>query len=146
MKIPLTKISTNLLPIDAPYSGKYRDEDGAVKHGVYLRTYRNTTDKLFINNGHLMRLYKYPNIDYKFFSPKINDYNLHLCGGWSFIGIYTKEAITRVINGLKPVGFFITTEIKKWENVCKKANLSYTITPNFPKPWLNKWLFFIYNY
>lgn len=131
MKISLIKISKDKdLPIKTPYAGKYRNSDGTVKHGVYLRKYKNTTDKLFINNGHLMRVYKYPNIDCKFSSPKINDYNLHLCGGWAFRGVNEKEVIERVIKGLKPMGIFVTTEVQKWESVCKKSGLPYLIAPN----------------
>lgn len=118
MKTPLTKISKDL------------SVDPLLRHGVYIRQYKNTTNKLFINDGHLMRLYKYPNIKRKFFSPKINDYNLHLCGGWAFRGINGEEAIIRVITNLKPMGFFITTAVKKWEAICKKSELPYIITPN----------------
>lgn len=127
----LIKISKDKdLPAKTPYAGKYRNLDSTIKHGIYIRKYKHTTDKLFINNGHLMRVYKYPNIDCKFSSPKINDYNLHLCGGWSFKKTNEKETIERVIKSLKPMGFFVTTEVKKWESVCKKSKLSYSIVPN----------------
>jgi len=129
MKSPLIKISKNKA-VKNPYSGRYKNFDGTTKHGIYIRKYKNTTDKLFINNGNLMRLYKYPNINRRFSSPKINDYNLHLCGGWTFTNIKEEEVITRVIDGFKPMGFFITDKIKKWKNICEKSGLSYLIEPN----------------
>ena len=129
MKIPLIKISDDA-PIEAPYRGKYRNLDGTTKHGVYIRKYRNTIDKLFINNGHSMRIYKYPIIKQKFSSPRINDYNLHLCGGWAFRRVKSEEALTRVISNLKPMGFLVTKDVEKWEDVCKKSGLLYSIVPN----------------
>lgn len=129
MKTPLIKIDEDI-PIEKSYVGRYKNPDGTAMHGIYLRKYKHNTEKLFINNGYLMRLYKYPNIEPLFYSPMVNDYNLHLCGGWSFRGVHRKEAITRVINGAKPMGFLVTTEVEEWEQVCIGSGLSYQIVPN----------------
>lgn len=126
MKTQLIKISEDKI-IEAPYPGKYRGSNGTIMHGIYIRKYKNTMDKLFINNGHIVRKYKYPNIDQKFFSSKINDYNLHLCGGWVFKYVNKEEAIGRVIKGLKPMGFLVTTEIDQCVHFCKKSGLPYNI-------------------
>lgn len=131
MKTSLKKISNDEdLPVKILYSGKYRNSNGSIKHGVYLRKYKNTINKLFINDGHLMSLYRYPNINCKFSSSKINDYNLHLCGGWSFKDVNREEAIIRVINDLKPMGFLVTTEVEKWKDICEKSKLDFIIKPN----------------
>jgi hypothetical protein len=98
-------------------------------HGVYLREYKKSFHKLFINNGHLMNLYRYPKIDAMFHSPMVNDHNLHLCGGWFFPGVKDSECITRVVQGLKPMGFFITFEKKvyeHWLEICNESGLPYT--------------------
>ena len=65
-------------------------------------------DKLYIQNGNLMRKYKYPRIEQVFTSPLVNDYNLHLCGGWSWSGVSNDECITRVLEYAKPMGYLHT--------------------------------------
>ena len=110
MKNPLTKISNDLLEQERPYPGHYRDQNGIPLHGIYVRQYQKTEDKLIISNGNLMRKYKYPRINQTFHSPMLNDYNLHLCGGWRWWGVNDIECITRVFNGKKPMGFWGTDD------------------------------------
>jgi hypothetical protein len=110
MKNPLTKISNDLLEQERPYPGHYRDQNGIPLHGIYVRQYQKTEDKLIISNGNLMRKYKYPHINQTFHSPMLNDYNLHLCGGWRWWGVNDIECITRVFNGKKPMRFWGTDD------------------------------------
>lgn len=129
----LTKISNDNPPSNRPYKGRYREENGDVMHGVYIREHKKTIDKLFINNGNLMRKYKYPRIEERHFSsPLLNDYNLHLCGGWSFNGIEDNQTIQRVINGKKPMGFYDTFSSEKfeyWKEYVKDTGLPYILSP-----------------
>lgn len=96
---------------DWPHKGPYRDNDEQIMHGVYeVKQQGMMKKKYFINNGHKMSVYEYPDIERSFSSPMVNDYNLHLCGGWAWKDIdLTQEIIDRVITGLKPVGFTYTT-------------------------------------
>jgi hypothetical protein len=124
----LNKISHDSPPPYRPHQGKYRESDGTIMHGVYLREYKNTFHKLFINNGNCMNKYIYPKIESKFHSPMVNDYNLHLCGGWFFNGIKEFECISRVIEGLKPMGFIVTPDKAihdYWLDICRKSDLPY---------------------
>lgn len=112
----IKKISDDTPPINKHFRGRHRDASGEVMHGVYLREYKNTLHKLFINNGHIMNTYRYPKIDTMFHSLMLNAYNLHLCGGWHFPGVEQTECLTRVIAGLKPMGFWGTSDEQQYEH------------------------------
>ncbi len=75
-------------------------------HGVYIQKVGNLQEKLFINKGYLMRCYKYPLIERLFKSKLINDYNLHFCGGWFWHNVNIMDGVFRVMNCVKPIGFF----------------------------------------
>ncbi len=77
-----------------------------MKHGIYHEQYKKTVHKKVYIDDQLMRRYIYPRIETHFQSPMVNDYNLHLVGGWSFPGVKTEECLTRVLEGKKPAGFF----------------------------------------
>lgn len=104
MKSELIKVS-NDVACPVSHSPRYKDANEVVLHGVYIRRYKKTEHKLFINNGHLMARYKYPIIERTFISPMLNDFNLHHCGGWFWPGVKEEGIATRVANKEKPMGF-----------------------------------------
>ena len=55
-------------------------------------------------NGYVLMTYKNIPKSIKFKHPAVNDYNQHLCGGWSLYDYSEFEEIDRVEQGLKPVG------------------------------------------
>lgn len=127
--------------VDLSDKGKYKDDNGHVLHGVHLRESKKIINKFFINNGHLLAEYKYPKIEQKFSSSFVNDYNLHLCGGWSFPGVKQTECLTRVIEGKKLMGFYRVDEKNKeekcfWLEYCENSGLPYIAKPITP-PWGN---------
>ncbi len=117
MKKQLIKISSDEQPLIIDCPGPYKDDNGNRLHGIYLRKNKLTIDKLFISNGNLIRKYKYPRIEEQFSSPMISDYNLHLCGGWSWQGVKYQESITRVVEGKKPMGFFSSRSSSEIDNL-----------------------------
>ena len=65
----------------------------------------NNRNKLILNeDGYLLMLYSRIPDKIKFKHPAVNDYNQHLCGGWTVYPHREFEEIDRVVNGLKPVG------------------------------------------
>lgn len=124
----LIKVSNDNPPSPKiPYQGRYK-ENGDVMHGIYIREYKKTIDKLFINNGNLMRKYKYPRIERHFSSPMLNDYNLHLCGGWAHHGVEMSESLQRVIDGKKPMGDYSTfslSELEYWKGIVQNTGLPH---------------------
>lgn len=123
------KISGGVAQFEKQWSTqKYIENNGMVMHGIYSIEYKKTIHKYYINNGYLMRRYIYPIIRQKFNSLMVNDYNQHLCGGWHFLGIERTECLTRVTQGLKPIGHFVTNnynEYNYWLKYCAKYNLKY---------------------
>ena len=89
------------------------------KHGIYIKENKHTLEKSIILNGHLMHKYKYPKIYIRFNSPLVNDYNLHLVGGWTWPDIEQEECVYRVLDGQKPMGFYITPEKSKIDELVK---------------------------
>lgn len=129
----LMKISDDV-GIDLPHKGSYRHTNKTVLHGIYIRNHSNTQDKLYINNGHLMRKYTYPIIQRKFHSPMVNDYNLHLCGGWAWPSVERIETIHRVISKLKPMGSYtIWDKDEDIKNQTMKIVLDSGLPHNFKK-------------
>jgi hypothetical protein len=128
---PLLKIS-NDLDIISKRKSKYNSDPGFVKHGIYIRENRNTFEKLFILRGNLMRKYKYSKIVTKFKSPLVNDYNLHLVGGWAWPEVIGQECIYRVLEGNKPMGFYCSFNKKERDKLVElirnDGNWSYTIS------------------
>lgn len=106
MKKPLVKVSDDVLQGNPARKGKYFDENNVPLHGIYIRKHKNIEERLFINTGILVRIYKYPIIDRTFQSPLVNDHNLNLGGGWGWPGKKESECLTRVMSGKKPIGFY----------------------------------------
>lgn len=84
-------------------------------------------------NGYVLMTYKNIPQSLKFKHNAVNDYNQHLCGGWSVIKHTDFEEIDRVEQGLKPVGISHTCNIQammlKMLNLVNKGFL-VTFTPN----------------
>jgi len=66
------------------------------------------------------------NINFKHIA--VNDYNQHLCGGWSVYRHNEFEALDRVMLGLKPLGIEITNDLniatQKAKEIADKGFLS----------------------
>jgi hypothetical protein len=80
-----------------------------MKHGIIIKKDKFNQTKSIYNNGFLLKKYSNQPLLLKFRNDMVNDYNQHLCVGWSFpdidntnIGLYN-----RVLNGLKPLGVII---------------------------------------
>lgn len=96
-------------------NNKYIDGHGNPITGIVIKDWfsdKRVYTKIIVNNGHVMRDYTYPHINRTFFSPMVNDDNLHLCGGWQF-HLNWSECLSRVVDGLKPMGFHIVDVDKK---------------------------------
>jgi len=75
------------------------------KHGIFIKFHKDWHTKTIWNKGHVMRCYRRCPNNLKFKSIMVNDFNQHLCGGWSFDGISRDEAIlSQLINRKKPLG------------------------------------------
>lgn len=74
------------------------------KHGVHIREHKKWNTKTVYNDGHVMRIYRRQPKVIRFQSPMINDFNQHLCGGWSMTDKKDeKEAtIQQLLLGKKP--------------------------------------------
>lgn len=115
------------------YYGRYCDDSGNTLNGLYRRDYKENSVMLAINNGNLVRRYKYPKIEIPFKSKMVRWENLHFCGG---LGIpkpdgtnagANDELLQAVIDGLKPVGFIITDKPEIYINKAMKSQCKYTI-------------------
>ena len=73
-------------------------------HGVLIREHKNWNTKTVYNNGHVMRIYRRQPKVIRFQSPMVNDFNQHLCGGWSMtdIGDEKEATIQQLLVGKKP--------------------------------------------
>jgi len=101
-----------------------------ISDGIYTRENDEIINKLFVINGYVMKKYEYPKIKTRFSSPLLNDYNLHLCGGWFFPGVKSIESLQRVIDGMKTMGFYDTFDDKKfecWKKIVKDSGLPYMV-------------------
>ena len=129
MEEGLIKVSDDPI-IDLPNKGPYRDEDNNALHGIYIRNQDDTQEKLFINNGDLVRKYKYPNIRTEFKSEMVNDFNLHFCGEWTWPDVdYEYGLIDRVRRKKKPMGLYICDtrgELNKLKHTIRYLNLNIT--------------------
>ena len=76
----------------------------SVKHGVHIREHKHWNTKTVYNNGHVMRIYRRQPKVIRFSSPMVNDFNQHLCGGWSLSGIGDEREATvnQLIQRRKP--------------------------------------------
>src|SRR5437667_4033895 len=88
-------------------------------------------------NGYILKTYKKIPMDIKFRHNTINNYNQHLCGGWSIHCHIDFEEVDRVCQGLKPVGISHTWNLEEAKNkskeILKKGFLStydYGFIPN----------------
>lgn len=75
-----------------------------VKHGVVVREHKHWNTKTVYNNGHVMRIYRFQPKVIRFQSPMVNDFNQHLCGGWSLSDIKDENDATvhQLLTGKKP--------------------------------------------
>ncbi len=75
-----------------------------MKHGIVIREHKRWNTKTIYNNGHVMRIYRRQPKTIRFQSPMVNDFNQHLCGGWSMADIKDdKEAtVQQLIARRKP--------------------------------------------
>jgi hypothetical protein len=81
------------------------------KHGIHIREHKNWNTKTVYNNGHVMRIYRRQPKAVRFQSPMVNDFNQHLCEGWTMTDIAdTDEAtIEQLLLGKKPfacIGYY----------------------------------------
>lgn len=115
------------------YYGRYCDDNGNSLNGLYRRDYKKNSVMLAINNGNVVRRYKYPKIQIPFKSEMVRWENLHFCGG---LGIPKADGTNAgaddklfqaVIHGLKPVGFIITDKPEIYINEAMKSQCKYTI-------------------
>jgi hypothetical protein len=74
------------------------------RHGVLIRQHKNWNTKTVYNNGHVMRIYRRQPKVLRFQSPMVNDFNQHLCGGWSMtdIGDEKEATVRQLLMGKKP--------------------------------------------
>ena len=89
-----------------------------LKHGVHVREHKQWNTKTIYNNGHVMRIYRHQPKSIRFRSPMVNDFNQHLCGGWSFADIPDGRDATmqQLMNGRKPFAC-----ITYWQDQAAKA-------------------------
>lgn len=75
------------------------------RHGVHVREHKNWNTKTVYNNGHVVRIYRRQPKVIRFQSPMVNDFNQHLCGGWSMtdIGDEKEATIRQLLAGKKPL-------------------------------------------
>lgn len=75
-----------------------------MKHGVHIREHKHLNTKTIYNNGHVMRVYRHQPKTIRFRSPMVNDFNQHLCGGWSMADIKDEREATveQLLTGRKP--------------------------------------------
>jgi|UPI00041DD0DE hypothetical protein len=132
----------NLIPVDGwtipkkKYCGRYCDDKDNALNGLYRRDYKENSVMLAINNGNVVRRYKYPKIQIPFNSKMVRWQNLHFCGG---LGIprpegtnagANDELLQAVIDGLKPVGFIITDKPEIYINEAMESQCKYIINNN----------------
>ena len=74
------------------------------RHGVHIREHKRWNTKTVYNNGHVMRIYRRQPKVLRFQSPMVNDFNQHLCGGWSLTDIENEREATvrQLLMGKKP--------------------------------------------
>ena len=118
MNKPLIKINDPGFTRDfIEETGPHRDDNGLPLHGIYFKQNKNIEEKMIINKGNLIKEYKYPIIKKDFKSPMLNDHNLHFYKSWSWTGVDQMEALRRVLDGNKPMGFW-TVENEDDFNYC----------------------------
>jgi hypothetical protein len=89
-----------------------------MKHGVHIKEHKHWNTKTVYNHGHVMRINRRQPKTISFQSPMVNDFNQHLCGGWSMSDIKDeKEAtIQQLMTGNKPFA-----SITYWQDQKVKA-------------------------
>jgi hypothetical protein len=75
------------------------------KHGIYVTEHKRWNTKEIFNNGYRMIRYGHQPKLIRFRSPMVNDFNQHLCGGWSMFDIPDKSKATfdQLVTGRKPL-------------------------------------------
>lgn len=88
------------------------------KHGVHIREHKHWNTKTIYNNGHVMRIYRHQPKTIRFQSAMVNDFNQHLCGGWSMADIKDDREATvqQLIACRKPLA-----SITYWQDQRAKA-------------------------
>lgn len=71
----------------------------------FVRITKSGTKQIINSNGYVLMRYKKIPKNIKFRHPAVNDYNQHLCGGWSVVPYGKFEEIERVVSGLKPLAY-----------------------------------------
>ena len=74
------------------------------RHGVHVREHKHWNTKTVYSNGHVMRIYRRQPQVIRSQSPMVNDFNQHLCGGWSMSDINDEREATvqQLLVGKKP--------------------------------------------
>jgi len=82
----------------------YGKSDDSKRHGVHVREHKQWNTKTVYNKGYVMRIYRHQPKTIRFRSPMVNDFNQHLCGGWSFADIPDNREATlqQLVTGRKP--------------------------------------------
>ena len=99
------------------------------KHGIYVTEHKRWNTKEIFNNGYRMIRYGHQPKIIRFQSPMINDFNQHLCGGWSMSDIPDKSEATfnQLVTGRKPL-----CDIGYWDEAQTLAMRSEFEKRNFP--------------
>ncbi len=95
------------------------------KHGIYITEHKHFDTKDIFNNGRRMARYGHQPKTIRFHSPMVNDFNQHLCGGWTMVDIpdEKKATIDRVVSGTKPFGDLRYCEEDEEEALAAKAEI-----------------------
>lgn len=140
--IKATKVSDDIAG-NWDYPGEYYEKDGTIAHGIYETGNNQWKEKVYINNGNLMASYLYPSINTVFSSSYINNFNLHLCGGWHWrqnngeLMNIEEMMIERIAKGLKPLGFlnsFNKDTLLDYQHRASDMGLATNLSEN-PRLW-----------
>ncbi|HYW80331.1 MAG TPA: hypothetical protein VE890_12175 [Thermoguttaceae bacterium] len=101
------------------------------KHGIYITEHKHWNTKEIFNAGRRMARYGHQPKTLRFRSPMVNDFNQHLCGGWTMLDIPDEKQATvnRVIDGTKPFGDLRYCEEDQDEAIAAKAQLDQNGLP-----------------
>jgi len=102
-----------------------KKEQQPKKHGIYITEHKHWNTKEIFNNGKRMARYGHQPKTLRFQSPMVNDFNQHLCGGWTMLDIPDEKQATvdKVIGGKKPFGDLRYCEEDKEEAIAAKSQL-----------------------
>ena len=127
------------------WAGEYRENGGSIAHGIYEVGNNQWRERAFIGNGVLLASYLFPKIENRFKCQLVDNFNLHLCGGWSWrIGkdesisgkVEDRIIFERVAQKMKPIGFIISKDrdyLLEYQHQATNAGLSTVFHPNPPR-------------